>query len=338
MPIPSPVKTTITEPPPVDVYASERENGAIWRVEATSGLLTVTANDIDYGDDLAVDAAGNLFVPRPDGVVELPAGGGAPTQIYTGVFVVGIAADPAGNLYVVNFDGDQALKIHRGGGSATVIWNGPSDAWGIACDAFENAYILRIHPVVVVKVPASGASPTTIDPSGIFPNEVTPAFTVDPQGQNLYLSRLDMTSLDSQGLPQYSTILKVPLNGDPHTSFGTDLRAIGLAADTKGNVYIADSLNDRILMVTNSGSGRQVTIAPLTGAERVAIPPGVPERPRLPNLTGKLFGDAAADGGGWIVIGNQFVPVPPRSPVMALLVQAALRYRGRAVEDRKSVV
>ncbi|HWY01831.1 MAG TPA: hypothetical protein VNY55_18715 [Mycobacterium sp.] len=41
MPIPSPNMPVFTESPPVDVYASEREDGTIWRIEAGSGDLTV---------------------------------------------------------------------------------------------------------------------------------------------------------------------------------------------------------------------------------------------------------------------------------------------------------
>jgi hypothetical protein len=295
--------------------------------------MTLMANDIITRTHSRSTVLETCSFPARTGIVKFPAGRGASTQIYTGVFVVGLAADSAGTLYAINFDGDPGAQDTPWRGSATVIWNGPSDAWGIACDAPGNAYVLRNHPVTVVKVPAAGAPSTTIDLSGIFPNEGTPAFNVDPQGQNLYLSRFDMTELGPQGNPRYSTIVKVPLNGDPHTSFGTDLRAIGLAADASGNVYIADSLHDRILMVTNSGSGRQMTIAPLAGAPQVAVPPSPADHWRLPDLVGKLFGDVAADGGGWIVIGDQFVPIPPRSPVMAILVQVALRYRRRAIEN-----
>ena len=57
--------------------------------------------------------------------MKFPAGRGASTQIYTGVFVVGLAADSAGTLYAINFDGDQALKIPPGGGAPPSSGMGP---------------------------------------------------------------------------------------------------------------------------------------------------------------------------------------------------------------------
>jgi hypothetical protein len=39
---------------------------------------------------------------------------------------------------------------------------------------------------------------------------------------------------------------------------------------------------------------------------------------------GVLFGGVASDGGGWIFIGGKFVPVPPRSPFVAVLEQIAV--------------
>ena len=54
---------------------------------------------------------------------------------------------------------------------------------------------------------------------------------------------------------------------------------------------------------------------------------------RIPEIYGKLLGEVAADGGGWIVIGDHFIPVPPRSELVTTLVQTAARYFGGSIEN-----
>lgn len=349
----TPVTHPWPEAPPIDLYVCAH-NLEVSRVAAGSGDQTVVARGVTgYYEGLAVDSYGNVFSggiggtpPGTAGVYKFPAGGGAPTQIFAmDLDLESVAADKSGNVYAVNVENDsvEAVKIARGGAAPTVIWSGPGPASAIAVDDAENAYILRYGPFTgvpfsVVKIPAGGQPPTVIDLSTTFsPPEGGTVFTVDPQGQNLYLGR-------PNGLVDVlpGAVMKVPLNGDPHTNFGMGVgyAVTGLAADTAGNVYIADFVNNRVEMVTGSGSGRQVTVCEIDGPLAVAVPPTpqeltVPGRSGLPELIAKLFGAVAADGGGWIVIGNHFIPIPPRSPVMAVLVHAAMRYLGRAIESRE---
>jgi YVTN family beta-propeller protein len=42
-----------------------------------------------------------------------------------------------------------------------------------------------------------------------------------------------------------------------------------------------------------------------------------------PHLSAALLGAIARDGGGWLVIGDHFIPIPPRSPLIAIIAQAA---------------
>src|SRR5260370_30317272 len=54
-------------------------------------------------------------------------------------------------------------------------------------------------------------------------------------------------------------------------------------------------------------------------------------RPRQPfpniGLVGQIFGGVAVDGGGWIFVNGQFIPIPRRGPVTDLVQQVA-RYLG----------
>jgi YVTN family beta-propeller protein len=50
-------------------------------------------------------------------------------------------------------------------------------------------------------------------------------------------------------------------------------------------------------------------------------------------LTGALIGAIDRDGGGWLVIGNKFIPIPPRSPVLSIIAEAAAAHVGNAIEN-----
>jgi len=106
-----------------------------------------------------------------------------------------------------------------------------------------------------------------------------------------------------------------------------------IAADAFGNVYIADSHVGRVVMVFPSGEWATIyeTVEPASVAVQLAPLP----RWRPPEQIAKLLGDIIADGGGWIVIGDRFVPIPPRSPAIPLIARAALPYLGQAIENRQ---
>jgi hypothetical protein len=319
--------------PPTDVYVrSESNNQAvISRVAAGSGTVTQLAQDISFSD-MAVDGAGNLIVATATGVLKIPAGGGAATTI-NAMSAQGVAVDWAGNIYMTDwsFNPGQVWRIPADGTPPRVIWSGAGSAWAVAADGLQNAYLFFSPPINVIKVPPGGGPPTVIDLSGDFGAfGGTAALAVDPQGQNLFLGRTDLNA--DQTIT--CRLIRVPLNGDPHSSFPIDpIAAAGFAADEYGNVYIADHPNDRVVMVTDSGSGSQATIGQIAKPLGVAVRPTRAHRWTVPALIGKLFGSAAVDGGGWIVIGDHFIPIPPRSPELAILVQSAMRYSGRAIRS-----
>ena len=333
------------EPPPVDVYISN-ESGVISRVAAGSGDVTVIARNVNFSNAFTVDSVGNVFandVFPPtgpgDGVYKYPAGGGARTMVAElGVGSMGadyMAADWIGNVYAVAWDTGSTwvVKIPPDGTPPVVIWRVPESplaAWGIAVDRLQNVYIRRWpDPAFVLKVPAGGGLPTTVADLSAFDFWAS-GFAVDPQGQNVYITTPDRPRND----PNVGWLLtRVPLNGDPHTSVGIDTFGGGVAADAAGNVYVTRYNDNRVDMFTDSGSGRQITICEVDTPWAVAVPPTSAHRWTVPDLIGKLFGGVAVDGDGWIVIGNQFIPIPPRSPVMAILVQAAMRYLRQGIEN-----
>jgi YVTN family beta-propeller protein len=52
-------------------------------------------------------------------------------------------------------------------------------------------------------------------------------------------------------------------------------------------------------------------------------------------LFGELIGAVDRDGGGWFVVGNTFIPIPPRSPFLSVMARGAAAHLGQAIDNPK---
>jgi hypothetical protein len=327
----------MTTAPPIDVYVCTYGEKPVLHIAANTGAVTPVSGG-GSTTALAVDPHGNVYegdvYGASPGVTKLPVGGGPPVVLTAGFAAFGVAADADGNVYAAGFRpgtgaaGGEAIKIPAAGGPPSVVWTGTNSAWDIAVDGFQNVYILLLHPVRVVKVPAGGGAHTVYDFAGLltgtFGNDFVSCFAVDPYGRSLYLDQSRTTD---------DVILKVPMNGDPATTLGSELSGVqGIAVDASENVYVCDAFNDRVVMIA-VGSQPQVTICEAKTPVPIAIKPTRVHAWRPPDLVGRLFGAAAADGSGWLVVNGHFIPIPPRSPALATMLKAAARYINAAVEN-----
>jgi YVTN family beta-propeller protein len=57
--------------------------------------------------------------------------------------------------------------------------------------------------------------------------------------------------------------------------------------------------------------------------------------PPSAKLIGGLIGAVERDGGGWFVVGNKFIPVPPRSPFLSVMAEAAAPHLDQAIDNPK---
>jgi uncharacterized protein (TIGR03437 family) len=247
---------------------------------------------------VAVDSAGNLFIADTfnecirevsNGVITTIAGDeshgfggdGGPATNAKMYNPAGVAVDSAGNVYIADTGNSRIRKVSKGvittvvgtgtpgfsgdGGSAT---SAELDApFGIAVDAEDNLYIADAGNDRIRKV--SNGLITTVAGNGFrgFLGDNGPALNaglyspygiaVDTAG-NLYIA----DTLNSRVRKvQNGTITTIAGNGSigfsgdngPATAAGLN-GAYGVAVEPSGKVFIADSNNNRIRVLTPSGS------------------------------------------------------------------------------------
>ena len=192
---------------------------------------------------LASLTPGNASVVSVGSVVTL----NQPTQI---------ALDGAGNMYVVNQDAANVLKLPPGGGSAIVVGTGAvrlQSPSGVAVDGAGNLYIAdQTREQAVEVTPAGVASVYASFDDGTAPGPMA----MDLAG-NLYVVDFDN-----------SDVIKVSPGG-AQSPVQTGSIAVGLAAsvavDAAGTVYIADPENGQVVKVTAAGAASIVTLPGFLG-------------------------------------------------------------------------
>jgi serine/threonine protein kinase, bacterial len=187
-----------------------------------------------------------------------PAYGPQVTLPFTGLdHPNGVAVDAASNLYVIDYDNEQVLKLAAGSTTQTVLpFTGLFGPYGVAVDSAGDLYVVDDGNARVLKLAAGSAtqavlpftglgSPTTYGPSGV---------AVDAAG-DIYVtygySNGRVVKL-AAGSATQSVLPFAGLN-DPQ----------GVAVDAAGNLYVADIGNNRVLKLA-AGSATQAVL-PFTG-------------------------------------------------------------------------
>jgi sugar lactone lactonase YvrE len=219
----------------------------------------LTAPTVSAPEGIAVDAAGNVFIADSpnQAVLELPAGGGAPTTLNFGElsFPVAVAVDGAGSVYVVdqNGDGNNVFELQAGSAQATVVYDNVDTLSGIAVDGAGNVYIADQTANSIVKVPAVGGS--TIFVAGTAGLNAPQGLAVDAAG-DLFVAdsgnnRVVELAAGAATLTPLATGLATPPNA--------------VAVDAAGDLFITESQGN-VLVETNAVGVTQATFTQGIGA------------------------------------------------------------------------
>jgi uncharacterized repeat protein (TIGR01451 family) len=242
--------------PAGSLYVSDSGNARIRSVSAAGTISTVVGGATGDGGlgefghlnqpyGVARDNAGNTYIADTNNnrVRKVAANGTITTVAGTGVSgylgdngpatsaelnsPYSVAVDGSGNLYIADSYNSRVRKVNSSGTITTVAGNGAyaysgdggaaasaslNEPFGVAVDAAGDLYIADFYNYRVRKVNSSGT----------------------------------ITTVAGNGTYGYS--------GDGGVATSAELREPwGVAVDTSGNVYIADSYNYRIRMVSTSG-------------------------------------------------------------------------------------
>ncbi len=246
---------------------------------------------LSAAQDIALDSSGNLYIADTgnSSIREVSSTGTISTFVSPTVSPyiaapVGIVADASGNLYVADSGGNKVFRVTAQGVATAVVGTGDQGysgdggqatkaqlflPRGVAVDAAGNLYIADVYNSRIRQVSSTGTI-STFAGNGTFSfsGDGGPAIYAQLYGPN-------GAAVDASGNlyiadTQNNRVRKISSDGTISTIAGTGAAGYsgdngpagtaqlnsprGLAVDVAGNLYIADSLNNRIRMVSPSGA------------------------------------------------------------------------------------
>jgi uncharacterized protein (TIGR03437 family) len=274
-----------------NVFIMSNGDGRIRKVDTKGIITTVAGNGVpgfsdagagsaqfNFPTGVAVDGSGSVFVADSLNLrIRKISGGNVTSVAGSGVFSysgdngpalnaqlanpAGVAADAAGNVYVADTANNVVRRVSRDGVITNVAGNAQAGSGdnqlnapqAVAVDAAGNLYIADTLNGRIRRV--SGGSVTTI---GGTDNFFTPTGVAVDAAGNVYVADLNR-----------NIVRRVAANGTVTTVAGTGTAGFGgdngpatgaflnapraVAVDGAGNLYIADTGNNRIRRVNTSG-------------------------------------------------------------------------------------
>ena len=256
---------------------------------------TASSARFDSPSGVAVDASGFVYITdtnnhkirkiSPGGEVTTYAGSGSSGStdgIGTAASFnepTGLAVDAAGNVYVADTGNHKIRKISPTGEVTTLAGNGDYNSTdgasiqasfgypkGVAVDANGNVYVAdsnnnkirKINPIGEVTTLAGNGEYNSTDGAGTTASFSNPSGVAVDIGGNVYVADSNNNKIRKiSATGEVSTLAGSGGLGNSIDGIGTaasfDVPS-GLAIDVAGNVYVADTFNDKIRKISSSGT------------------------------------------------------------------------------------
>jgi hypothetical protein len=228
---------------------------------------------------VAVDGAGDVFIADTgnDRVVRVPADGGAQTTVASGLNTpVGVAVDGGGDVFIGDSANNRVVEVQRIAvslGNANVCPSGQASPAPCSQSAMLNYHVTVDGTLGSIKVLTQGAPNLdfTLASSSTCTGDVTEgsSCTVNvafsPRAPRLRMGAVELR--DSSGNVSVTTLVYGEGQG-PAVAFGPGTQTTvasglnfpaGVTVNGAGDVFIADSNNNRVVKV-QAGGGAQTTV------------------------------------------------------------------------------
>ena len=240
--------TGITIDPSGNLYVTDKKNNRIRKITPSGDVTTIAGSKVGYAD------------------------GSGTAALFNGPY--NIALDSSGGLYVTDTNNHCIRRITPAGDVSTIAGNGAAGSadgtgkaaqfnlpFGIALDVQGNIYVSDTWNHRIRKITSAGIVTTIAGNVGGFADGVGNStlfnapggVAVDAAG-NIYVA--DISNHRIRKITPDSMVTTIA--GSADTGFADDMPAIqgllnqpfGVACDLSGNIYIADTNNNRIRKLT----------------------------------------------------------------------------------------
>ncbi len=254
------LKACLNEPKSVTVagralYIADSENHRIRRVDLTTGVVTTVVGEGDAIEQAGVEEPSAHITDEPDPLAD-------PVRAKDEKVVQ--LADQSGTVRFLVGTAEKGRFRGDGGPAAAATLNFPS---AVVADSKDNLYIADTFNHRVRRVDAATGAIWTLAGIGTarFAGDGGPAtkatlnepvaLALDEQRSLLYIAdlanyRVRVVDLDTGRITTYAGNGEREYDGDGHKAVHAALAGpSGLALDTEGNLYIADTFSGRIRKV-----------------------------------------------------------------------------------------
>ena len=240
-----------------NLFISDGENQRVLKIAPNGIVTTVPTSGLSLPQGLAEDGAGDLFIADNTGVVtEIPAGcTNASCQISMPNPLglqseLGVAVDPAGNLFIGDFLDGKVAEVPANGGPQIIVYNptgcgnapGCSDPVDLTTDSAGDLFIADFGLKTVAEVPPGCTTNSCVKQIGTGwsePDDVA----VDAAG--------DVFVAD-QGLGQ---IVEVPFgctSSSCQIVLVSNVDTVAVKLDAGGNVFFDNLTTNQVFEVARS--------------------------------------------------------------------------------------